>query len=85
MPITQGGWDRNIKPGRKYPVIFAGRNTHVAMALSKGLPDDEVEANLDLIAAAPKLLAALRQITHPMSSDEDAVAALELLDKLRHC
>jgi hypothetical protein len=56
---TPGPWGRNIKPATKYPVIFAGRNTHVAMVDTR-LPADEVEANIRLIAAAPDLLAALR-------------------------
>lgn len=52
-------WHRNIKPGRRYPTIFAGRNTHVAYAAtSKSLSDAEIEANIDLICAAPELLAA---------------------------
>lgn len=57
---TEGPWGRNIPPASKYPVIYAGRNTHVAQVLSKGLPDAEVEANANLIAAAPELLAALK-------------------------
>lgn len=57
---TQGGWNRNIKPASKYPVIFAGRNTHVAMVCTSGLSEEEIEANINLIAAAPDLLEALR-------------------------
>jgi hypothetical protein len=56
---TQGRWSRNIAPASKYPVIFAGRNTHVAMVINKGLPAEEVEANCNLIAAAPDMLEAL--------------------------
>lgn len=56
---TEGPWHRNIKPARKYAVVFAGRNTHVAVVCSGGLSDAEVEANCDLIASAPELLAAL--------------------------
>jgi hypothetical protein len=55
---TPGPWSRNIKPAAKYCTIFAGRNTHVAH-LANGLPDDEIEANCNLIAAAPELLEAL--------------------------
>lgn len=57
---TPGPWHRNIVPARKYPTIFAGRNTHVAVVQSQGLTDEEVEANCNLIAAAPELLAALQ-------------------------
>lgn len=56
---TPGPWHRNIKPASHYPVVFAGRNTHVAMVVSNGLPEDEVEANIALVTAAPELLAAL--------------------------
>lgn len=56
---TPGPWHRNIKPGTKYPTVFAGRNTHVARAVVDGLPPEQVEANVDLIAAAPALLDAL--------------------------
>jgi len=52
---------RNIKPARKYSAIFAGRNKHVAQVVSRGLSDDEVEANCNLIAAAPDLLAVLKE------------------------
>jgi hypothetical protein len=53
---TPGPWGRNIKPGSRYPVIFSGRNTHVAVACTNGLSDEEIEANIDLIAASPDLL-----------------------------
>lgn len=57
---TPGPWHRNIKPARKYCTIFAGRNTHVANLCTSGLTDEEIEANCDLIAAAPDLLKGLR-------------------------
>ena len=56
---TPGPWHRNIKPASKYTVIFAGRNTHIARLVPDGLTDDEIEANCNLIAAAPELLEAL--------------------------
>jgi hypothetical protein len=62
---TKGPWGRNIPPASKYPIIFGGptgNHSHVAQVLSRGLPPSEVEANADLIAAAPDLLAALRWI-----------------------
>jgi hypothetical protein len=59
MKHTGQTWHRNIKPASKYPIIFADRNTHVAQAVTRGLSEAEIEANTDLIAAAPELLAAL--------------------------
>jgi hypothetical protein len=63
MPHTPGPWHRNIRKDGKYPTVYAGRNKHVASASAiyddKGQFDGaEVEANIDLIAAAPDLLAA---------------------------
>lgn len=59
---TKGEWARNIKPASKYSTIYAGRNTHVAYLATQGLADEEIEANCNLIAAAPKLLEALQSI-----------------------
>ena len=56
---TPGPWHRNIKPVSRYPIVFAGRNTHVARVETQGLSEDEAEANCALIAAAPDMLAAL--------------------------
>lgn len=58
---TPGPWNRNIRAGGKYPTVFAGRNQHVAVATQQKDPA-ETEANIDLIAAAPDLLAALRYV-----------------------
>lgn len=55
---TKGPWSRNIKPAKKYAIIFAGRNTHVAQLCTSGLADEEIEGNCDLIAGAPALLEA---------------------------
>lgn len=55
---TAGPWHRDIKPAAKYPVVFAGRNTHIATVATRGgLTDAEIEANCDLIAAAPETAA----------------------------
>lgn len=59
MNHTPGPWHRNIKPVTKYPTIFAGRSTHIAKIVEHGIGLSEAEANCDLIAAAPDLLAAL--------------------------
>lgn len=57
---TGGEWQRNIPPASKYPVIYAGRNTHVCVLSSR--PEGEMEGNADLIVAAPKVLRALRAL-----------------------
>lgn len=59
---TPGPWHRNIPPAKKYPTIFAGRNTHICVVQSLGLSDEEVEANTNLIVAAPELLDALKSL-----------------------
>ena len=59
---TPGPWHRNIKPASKYPVIFAGRNMHVAVVDTHLETEDEIESNCNLIAAAPELLDALRTL-----------------------
>lgn len=61
MSHTPGPWHRNIKPASKYAVVFAGRNTHIAVVCSQGLTEEQVEGNCDLIASAPELLEALQQ------------------------
>lgn len=57
---TPGPWHRNIHPVSRYPIVFAGRNTHIARVITQGLTDSEAEANCDLIAAAPDLLRELQ-------------------------
>lgn len=60
------GWHRNIPPASKYPIIFAGRNTHVAQILTQGLTPEEIEAHANLITAAPELLKALKFVQEAM-------------------
>lgn len=78
--ITPGGWGRNIPPASRYPVIFAGRNTHVAQVLSRGLPPEQVEANANLIAAAPDLLALAERVA---GLNRDAGEVAQLIDQAR--
>lgn len=60
---TKGPWHRNVPPATKYITIWSGRNTHVARVVTDGrLTPEEVEANCDLIAAAPELLASLQEL-----------------------
>lgn len=75
---TPGPWHRNIPPASKYPTVWSGRNTHVA-AISPGAPrgsgngatmsEEEQEANINLIAAAPDLLAALTWFINDIDGD----------------
>jgi hypothetical protein len=57
---TPGPWGRNIRPVSKYPIVYAGRNTHIARVITDGLEEAEAEANANLIACAPELLEALQ-------------------------
>lgn len=77
---TEGPWDRNIKPAHKYPTIFAGRNTHVAQVIfSSKMTEDELEANCNLISAAPCLLAAAQAVLAEFDGDD----AFSTIDALR--
>lgn len=58
---TPGPWHRNIPPATKYVTVYAGRNTHVTYVATQYLTPEEVEANINLIAAAPELLERLKQ------------------------
>lgn len=76
---TPGPWLRNVRSQGRYPVIYAGRNTHVAVAQQMATPD-ETEANIDLIAAAPEILEALMELerivsAHPSFQNEWTHAA----------
>lgn len=62
---TPGPWHRNIPPASKYSTIFSGHRgiaTHVAHVATKGLSEEEIEANANLIIAAPDLLAACKAV-----------------------
>lgn len=73
---TPGPWHRNIRANGHYPVVFAGRNQHVATATQQTDPA-ETEANIDLIATAPELLQALRELIEAATHHQaDAAAAL---------
>ena len=69
---TPGPWSRNIKPAHKYVTVWSGRNTHVAyVATGAPLSNDEIEANIRLIAAAPELLEALKALRAAVVEYED--------------
>lgn len=78
---TPGPWHRNIKPARKYPTIWSGRNTHVAYVEGGTLSDDEIEANINLIAAAPDLLEALESVVAYHCHHSDVGVAGQVYDK----
>lgn len=59
---TPGPWHRNVPPAHKYVTVWAGRNTHVAKIVTVGIGVSECEANINLIASAPELLAALQEL-----------------------
>jgi hypothetical protein len=78
-------------PGPWHPVTLGASPDH-AWAIDSELHEvarlpewtdnqAEAEANARLIAAAPELLEALRNLTHPMASDEDLSHALAVIAK----
>jgi hypothetical protein len=76
--FTTGGWNRNIKPVSKYPTVFAGRNTHIAVVASQGLEAEVAEANCDLIAAAPDLFGALADALEALKRLPDVEGAFRV-------
>lgn len=74
---TPGPWNRNIKPARKYTTIFAGRNTHVARLVTEGLSDEELEANCNLIAAAPEMYELLGAALLELEQDGKCTGLIE--------
>ena len=74
MNHTSGPWHRNIRSNGKYPVVFAGRNQHVA-TVSQQTNSAETEANIDLIAAAPDLLAFAQAVAAYPGADAGLVIA----------
>lgn len=93
---TPGPWNRNIPPAYHYPVIYAGRNTHVAQVIHNGERNGqsaaETEANCNLIAAAPETLEALHTAAYALGnillhygsamSNNDRAAHKKTLDAL---
>lgn len=77
---TQGPWHRNIKAKGKYPVVFAGRNQHVAVTAQQE-DSNETEANIDLIAAAPELLTNLKQCVVCLSVIDSENPAIKMAEK----
>jgi len=75
---SSGGWNRNIPPARKYPVIFAGRNKHVCRLITDGMTDEEVEANANLIAVAPDMLATMDELARAVAHYTPSPAAMPL-------
>jgi hypothetical protein len=68
MSHTKGPWSRNIRANGKYPVVFAGRNQHVATVCQQK-DGAETEANIDLVHAAPCLLEALTDLVESLACD----------------
>lgn len=83
MKHTPGPWHRNIKPASKYNTVFAGRNQHIAHLHVYGLSDDELEANCNLIAAAPELLKALKLADVLYSKDLSRQDRNDCIDEIR--
>lgn len=69
---TPGPWHRNIRANGLYPIVFSGRNNHVAQVLQQQT-SSETEANIDLIASAPDLLNALKQLVHLHMCEQEGI------------
>lgn len=84
---TPGPWHRNIKPATKYNTVWAGRNTHVLRVVVDGLPPEQVEGNICLAAASPRLFDVCRAIEHALNAGHSAAEVLDenspLRDELR--
>lgn len=74
---TPTPWHRNISPASKYPVIFSGRNKHVAQVVTRGLSEDEIEANCRFIVEAVNNHEALKARVEEIT--EALLVALETL------
>lgn len=56
---TLGRWDRNIAPASRYPIIYAGRNTHVVEIITRSITPAQAEANASLVPKAVNAIPAL--------------------------
>lgn len=74
---TAGPWQRNIPPATHYPTIYSGRNKHVAIVKTLNLPVTEVEANCNLIAAAPDLYEALDSLLADVGRESSLPGAVK--------
>jgi len=88
---TQGPW--HVGAGNGEGSIFAdngrtrlemgGTTLYPIAQIGRGWNEVEDEANARLITAAPEMLAALQNLTHPMASDEDLQNALAVIAKAK--
>lgn len=86
---TSGQW--HVGAGNGEGSIFAengrtrleigGTTLYPIAQIGRGWNEEEDEANAQLMAAAPCMLAALRRLTHPMASDDDLENALSVIAK----
>jgi hypothetical protein len=74
---TQGPWHLGKRAGT--PAIYGKNGAEIAEIFHVLTP--EWRENARLIAAAPELLEALRNLTHPMANDEDFQNALAVIAK----
>ena len=76
---TPGPWYVGMKPG---PIIYGLRGAQVADLSARMVPDDETRGNVRLVAAAPELLAALRELVDNNMGQPRGVTVPQL-DKAR--
>jgi len=81
---TAAPWHRNIKAEGKYPIVFSGRNNHVAKILQQENPE-ETEANISLIAEAPNMYDLLKEVRQHVDRNTNkgrASATVKKIDEL---
>jgi len=78
--FTPGPWrttGRNVRAG---DALICYATNHWA---DDETPENERQANANLIASAPDLLSALERLVHPMADDDDLDYAREVIAKAR--
>lgn len=75
---TPGPWYCRSNPAQRYPVVFSGK-TKVARAVTSKLSQHEIEANINLISAAPDMLAALERILYAHDNHGNGAAMGEAI------
>ena len=80
MSHTPGPWRTTGLNVRAGDALICYATNHWA---DDETPENERQANANLIASAPELLAALERLVHPMADDEDLDYARAIIAKAK--